>query len=130
MLAKKKRLNLRLLDLPLFFKQTKCFRTSCIHAFYRVIKTSNKETCRMAVIVPKKVSLKAVERNRLKRRAYAISCKLFFNEKNIENFKNKISGQQQLQVVCVMKKKALTASQAAMEACFQKLLLAVRFAAK
>ncbi len=124
MLPKKKRLNLRLIDLLLFFKQAKRFNTFHFRAFYRVVKIDNDEVCRMAVIVPKKVSLKAVERNRLKRQAYAVCNKLFFSEKEINNFKNKINSKQ-LQIIYVMKRQALLATQKELKNNFQKLLLAL-----
>lgn len=121
MLAKKKRLNLRLLNLPLFFKQTRCFKTLYFHAFYRVVKTSGNELCKIAVIAPKKASSKAVERNKLKRRAYSIAYQLFFNEKDKKSLKKIID--KQLQIVCVMKKKALLVSHSELKTAFQKLFL-------
>lgn len=70
MLSKNQRLNLRLIELSQFFKQANKFNTSYFNAAYRWLKLNSQQEIRIAVVVPKKVSLKAVERNRIKRLVY------------------------------------------------------------
>lgn len=68
MLARVFRLR-RSVDLAKVYKFGK---SSSTHGFYIKMRSTNFPTSRVAVVVPKKVSKKAVVRNRIKRRIYEI----------------------------------------------------------
>lgn len=81
MLNKDQRLNLRLVNLPHFFQHSKCVKSTLFKVYFKNCDKNNKNG--VAVVVSRKVSLKATQRNKIKRACYlAIKKTLLENNDN------------------------------------------------
>lgn len=132
MLAKTKRLNLRLLDLSDFFSHSFKVNTHYFQAYLRFVdknlakkplSDAKKATnnLKITVVVSKKVSLLAVERNALKRIVYN-SLLAQYDELDLALKQ----ADKNLQLAIFMKKKALTADKSDLTKQLKKLFQVIK----
>jgi RNase P protein component len=104
MLAKNKRLNLRLIDLKYFFSHTNRINNAYFQAYFRLIDqvAIDDLVLEVSVVVSKKVSLLAVKRIQLKRIVYN-----FFSQELYKSLELIVPANKKLQLAIFIKKKAL-----------------------